>query len=423
MNKKASAINAIWFFLITFSVVAASWTGKMAEVTKAGFDGAKSAVTLAIGLIGAMALWLGIMKVAEKAGLLNVVAKLIRPIMVRLFPEIPSNHPAVSAMVMNIAANMLGLGNAATPMGIKAMQELNTLNKDKETATNSMALFLAINTSGVALLPLGVIAVRSAAGAKDAASIFIPSLLATMISTLVAIIICKLFEKRSKQKHFIEKQVEPLQDLSEPNEEPVRYSFFSRILFILSIVAIFTGLLREIVTTGISMQFFSDWAVPLLMLLFLGVGFTKGVKVYEVLTDGAKQGFDVALRIIPFLVAIFAAISMFRASGAMDILIKILSPVTNLIGMPAEALSMALIRPLSGSGAFAVMSEVVNKDPDSFLSYLVSTMMGSTETTFYVMAVYFGAVGIKKVRHALIAGLSADVAGALASIFLCKLFF
>ncbi|MDH6088223.1 nucleoside recognition domain-containing protein [Umezakia ovalisporum] len=437
MKKSSSPLNGIWLFLIVSATVVAAHNGKMSTLTEASFKAAESAVTLAIGLIGAMALWLGIMKVAETAGMMRFIARLIRPLMSRLFPEIPVNHPAMSAMVINMAANALGLGNAATPMGLKAMAELNKLNPHPGTATDAMCLFLAINTSSVTLLPLSVITVRASAGASNPAAIVLPSIIATIISTAIAIIASKLFARRaSSSLTSVEYELETTPADSKtpvdetPESELIPPGMMGNIVFAGLIVAFLAAVFYRLSIRGLpyifSMVFISNlsnWLLPILICLFLLFGYFRGVKVYEVLTEGAKEGFEIAIRIIPFLVAIFVAIGMFRASGALDILTAIFSPITSLITLPPEALPMALIRPLSGSGSFGLMSEIVKNDPDSFLSFLVSTMQGSTETTFYVMAVYFGSIGIVRTSYTIPAALCADAAGMLASLVICRLMF
>jgi spore maturation protein SpmA len=437
MKQKPSAINIIWLAMVVLATVTAAYTGKMDALTKASFESAKDAVVLAIGLIGPMALWLGIMKVAEAGGLMQIIARRVRPLMVRLFPEVPHDHPAMSAMIMNMAANALGLGNAATPMGIKAMQELEKLATEKGTATNAMCLFLAINTSCVTILPLGVITVRAAAGSTNPASIFIPSLIATCCSTLVAITMAKILAAREHEPAIDrEQQAKAGQPLLEPNAAPETMSELvppgpaGRIFIWLMIAAFLGGIGYQLsmssepfAFSATSLNALSSWLIPMLISGLLIFGYLRGVKVYEALTDGAKEGFSTAVRIIPFMVAIFVAIGMFRASGAMEIMITILSPVTTAMGMPAEALAMALMRPLSGSGAFGLMSEIVNQGPNSFLADLVSVIQGSTETTFYILAVYFGAVGIRRTRHALPAALCADAAGIIASVLVCNFWF
>jgi spore maturation protein SpmA len=375
-----------------------------------------------------MALWLGVMKVAEAGGLMQIVARGVRPVMVRLFPEIPPEHPAMSAMIMNMAANALGLGNAATPMGIKAMQELEKLASEKGTATNSMCLFLAINTSSVTLLPLGVITVRAAAGATSPAAILVPALVATMCSTVVAIIMSKLLSRRGEQLDPVSLEKNEAVMVAEEPVELCPPGIWGKGFVWLCLLGFAGGIVYQLSQHGLADLFVvanlnvvSNWLIPVLLSFLLLFGYLRGVKVYEAMTEGAKEGFATVIRIIPFMVAIFVAIGMFRASGAMDLLIRLFSPLTDLIHMPAEALSMAFMRPLSGSGAFGIMSEIVSKDPDSFLSFLVSTMQGSTETTFYVLAVYFGSIGVKRTRHALPAALCADAAGILAAVFICNL--
>ena len=427
MKEKASAINIIWFSIILISITSAAWLGKMSEVTLALFEESKAAVMLAIGLIGSMAFWLGMMKVLEAAGALKIIAKIVRPVMSKLFPEIPKEHPAIGALVMNMSANMLGMGNAATPFGINAMQELDKLNGEKGRATNAMCLFLAINTSSVTLLPLGVITIRAAAGAKEPASILIPSLLATIVSTTVAIIATKLMQRGTPDCTASETQ--PEIEEKEPEVKEKKASIGKKITASLFMLLIFAGMIYQIATSDLSGLNFtgvtkavSDWLIPMIVGAILVFGYLKNVKIYETLCSGAKEGFNTAVRIIPFMVAIFAAVGMFKASGAMDIMIRALNPVTSLVGLPAEALPMALMRPLSGSGAFGIMSQIVGNEPDSFLSFLVSVMQGSTETTFYVLALYFGAVSIKNSRHALPAALCADFAGIMAAVAFCHLF-
>jgi len=433
MKTKSSPINIIWLFMVVAATVTASYTGKMEAVTQASFSSAKSAVTLAIGLVGAMALWLGIMKVVEAAGALKMIARAIRPLMTRLFPDVPSDHPAMSAMIMNMAANALGLGNAATPMGIKAMKELENINSEKGTASDAMCLFLAINTSSVTLLPLGVITVRAAAGAMNPSSILLTSIFATAVSTATAIAASKFVTRKKRPAATVDNSTpqNPPEDENEIQKEDfelIKPGVTGRIVMGALVLAFMGGIVYNIIINGApdvtDPSFFtslSTWLIPILISSLLLFGYFRGVKIYETLTDGAKEGFNIAVRIIPYMVAIFVAIGMFRASGALELMTSILTPITSLLGMPAEALPMALIRPLSGSGAFGVMSEIVNNNPDSFLSFLVSTMQGSTETTFYVLAVYFGAAGIKRMRHAIPVALLADTAGILASLFICSL--
>lgn len=425
--------------MIVSATVVAAFNGTLAEVTKASFEAAETAVTLAIGLIGGMALWLGLIQVVEAAGGMRAIARLIRPVMIRLFPDVPAYHPAMSAMVLNMAANALGLGNAATPMGLKAMTELDKLNPHKGIATDAMILFLAINTSSVTLIPIGVITIRASSGADNPAAILLPTLFATVCSSLTAIIVSKWCARRQS----ISDSNPDLNSIeiaaTDETEEPVteeqlenRYppSKISQFIFISLIVAFSVALIHQMSQTPlqsiISTQTFeqvSSGIVPVLICGFLLFGYFKGIPVYETVTEGAKEGFKVAIRIIPFMVAIFVAIAMFRASGALNIIAALLSPLTTPIGLPTEALSMAFIRPLSGSGAFGLMSEIVEKDPNSFLANLVSTMQGSTETTFYVIAVYFGSINITNTRYTLLAALSADIVGLISAVMICHLVF
>lgn len=396
---------------------------KMKDVTAAVISYAGTAVSIALGLIGIMALWLGIMKIAEEAGLIKIIARSLKPLTKKLFPEIPSEHPAMSSMIMNISANMLGLGNAATPFGLKAMEEMEKINPNKGTATNSMVTFLAINTAGLTLIPATAIAVRAASGSSNPAIIIGTTIFGALCATIAGVTAAKIIEKFYLQSwSFIEWFKKNLK-------------FFG--LFFLTAVVIFllfiTGFAKQVgnVFSFISAEGFKDFikvvsnlAIPLLIIVFVGYGAIKKVKVYESFVEGAKEGFNIAVKIIPYLVAMLIAIGIFRAGGGMDWLILFLQPLTNLIGLPAEALPMALMRPLSGSGSLGIMSEnLAVYGPDSFIGILVSTFYGSTETTFYVLALYFGAVNIKNTRHALPVGLIADSAGILGALFIVKLLF
>ncbi|MEA1946900.1 MAG: nucleoside recognition domain-containing protein, partial [Thermodesulfobacteriota bacterium] len=355
----------------------------MEVLSKAMIESATGAVELAIGLVGVMALFLGLMKVAEAGGLLTILARLIRPLMVRLFPDVPADHPAMGAMILNLAANMLGLGNAATPFGIRAMQELDKLNPQHGTATNSMALFLAINTSSVTLLPTGVIALRAAAGASDPAAILPTTLFATIGSTTVAVIAAKLYQRLSPLT--VDDGADIQQAPSNSNDEvkmPLKDAAQGYPLWVsLAALTAMVALIPVAVFYGRSV---SPWIIPSLMVGFLGFGLVRRVRVYEVFVEGAKDGFRVAIRIIPYLVAILVAVDMLRASGFMDSMVGALGGITGSFGLPAEALPMALMRPLSGSGAYGILASIINDPaigPDSYTGYLVSTLQGSTETT------------------------------------------
>jgi spore maturation protein SpmA len=419
------AIIAVAFVMGAVRQIAWDGVGEapMALLGKGMIDAAGGAVTLAIGLVGVMALFLGLMKVAEEGGLLRIIAKVLRPLLVRLFPDVPADHPAMGSMILNMSANALGLGNAATPFGIRAMQQLDELNPHKGTATNAMALFLAINTSSVTLLPTGVIALRAAAGSTDPAGIVPTTLFATICSTAVAILSAKLLAPRfaavpaaSTPPRESEGTEEDILEAQEHLESAASeaYPLWVSVTALLGVAAL-------VPLTVVFGREIAPWIVPGLMVGLLGFGTAKRVQVYECFVEGAKDGFNVALRIIPYLVAILTAVAMFRASGAMEALIAPLGAVTGLLGLPAEALPMALLRPLSGSGAYGVLASIIQDPahgPDSLVGYLVSTFQGSTETTFYVLAVYFGAVGIRRIRHALFAALLADVAGIAAAVFI-----
>lgn len=389
------------------------------KITDAALEYAGISVEIAMGLIGIMSLWLGIMKIGEEAGLINIIAKMARPLMKFLFPDIPDNHPAIGSMIMNISATFLGLGNAATPFGIKAMEDLNTLNDKKDTATNAMCTFLVINTASFALMPTTAIALRASAGSTQPALIIGTTMFASFTATVVGLIMVKLFENFPLSKHKIGTV------LLKGYKKLLTLFFIVAGLYLLSftgIYSVFSLIDAEFLKSGINL--ISNIAIPFVIFSFLIFGIKKRVKIYETFVEGAKEGFNVAVTIIPFLVAILISIGIFRASGGMDLLVYILSPLTTLIGFPAEALPMALMRPLSGSGSLGIMAEIIAvHGPDSFIGILVSTFFGSTETTFYVLAVYFGAVNIKNTRHALPAGLISDVAGILAALFIVKLIY
>ncbi|HVO73098.1 MAG TPA: nucleoside recognition domain-containing protein [Ignavibacteriaceae bacterium] len=396
---------------------------KLKEITNSALEYAGNAVNISLGLIGIMALWLGVMKVAEEAGLIKILAGWLRPLTKKLFPDVPSDHPAMGSMIMNISANMLGLGNAATPFGLKAMEELDKLNPDKGTATNAMVTFLAINTAGMTLIPATAIAIRAASGSSNPAIIIGTSLVGSGCATIAGLTAAKILEKFPLEGSGFSGWA---------SRYKKRLAWFAGIILLLFLI-FFTGLgaslgkifgfinpslFREII------QVISIIAIPLFIIFFIGYGAIKKVRVYEQFVEGAKEGFNIAVRIIPYLVAMLMAIAIFRAGGAMDWLIYILHPLTNLIGMPVEALPMALMRPLSGNGSLGIMAEIISvHGPDSLIGIMVSTFYGSTETTFYILAVYFGAVNIKNTRHALPVGLIADICGILAATFIVNLLF
>jgi spore maturation protein SpmA len=434
-------MNVVFFAIVLTAFLAAGWsqlawdpagggTAPMEALSTAMVDSAAGAVDLAIGLIGVMTLFLGLMKVAEAGGMLTFIARLIRPLMTRLFPDVPAEHPAMGAMILNLSANALGLGNAATPFGIRAMQELDRLNDRPGVATDSMVLFLAINTSSVTLLPTGVIALRAAAGSADPAAILPTTLFATLCSTAVAIIGARIYRRffplppltaappreagPEAPAAVDDGAAEPL-----PEDAGQAYPVWISYLALATLVA----LIPVMVAYG---EVISPWILPGLMLGFLAFGVARRVRIYEVFVEGAKEGFQVAVRIIPYLVAILVAVGMFRASGAMDALVAAIGGVTSRVGLPAEALPMALLRPLSGSGAYGIMAAIINDPaigPDSYVGYLVSTLQGTTETTFYVLAVYFGAVQVRRLRHGLATALTADAAGIAGAVAACSYLF
>jgi len=403
-------MNAIFLAIVGIAFVVAAWR-QLTWTAPAGEAEAQSPMeVLELGMID------------EAGGLLRIIARLLRPVMIRLFPDVPAEHPAMGAIIMNLSANVMGLGNAATPFGIRAMQELDTLNPHKGTATNAMALFMAINTSAVTLLPTGVIALRAAAGSGDPAGIVPTTLVATICSTTVAIASCKLLQDRfavpPPEPAGAMETIDARDDLVEtpmPDESGEPYPGWVSAIALAVVVA----LVPLTIWFGNAI---APWIIPGLMVALLGFGAARRVRVYEMFVEGARDGFNVAVRIIPYLVAILVAVGMFRDSGAMELLVQPLGRITDTFGLPADALPMALMRPLSGSGAYGILASIINDPavgPDSYTGYLVSTIQGSTETTFYVLAVYFGAVSVRRVRHALPCALMADAAGVAAAVAIC----
>jgi spore maturation protein SpmA len=407
-------VNWVFFLLPTLSLLAAAASGDMEALSRAILASAEAAVPLALGLVGVMALFLGLMKVAEEAGLLTSLARLLAPLLHRLFPEIPPDHPAMGAMLMNVAANMLGLGNAATPFGIRAMEHLDTLNPHKGTATNAQALFLAINTASVTILPTSVIALRSGLGSTNPAAVVAPTLIATLVSTLVAIVAARLLQRMVPA---------PVDAAAVPNAPGPGWPMAQAGLSVVALIAALAivALIAALAAWG---RMVGHWLIPCLMVGLLGYGLLRRVRIYEVFVAGAREGFEVAVRIIPYLVAILVAVGMLRASGAMALALDPLARLMAPLGIPAEALTLAALRSLSGSGSFGLLATQL-QDPaigvDSPTGVLLGTIYGSSETTFYVIAVYFGAVGIRRIRHALAAGLIADVAGLVAAVIACRI--
>jgi spore maturation protein SpmA len=433
-------LNWIWLALILGSVVYGGLTGRMQAVSDAVFESARAAVDLVIGLVGVMVFFLGLMRVARDGGLLRAVARGLAPLMRRLFPDVPTDHPAMGAMVMNFATNILGLGNAATPFGLKAMVELDRLNRRPGVATDAMAMFLAINASSITLMPpTGTIAIRAAAGSADPFAVWIPTLFATTCSTLAAV--AAVYALRARERALPEpaapaapppERAAPAVDESLAAEGPaapagpIRRLVVAGVLVALGVGLALHGAELAIDAPGgeVAKSLLKAWLFPVLIASLLLVGFAGRVPVYESMVAGAREGLDMAVRILPFLVAILVAVAMFRASGALDLLVRGLDPLTSRVGFPGEALPMALLRPLSGSGAFGVMAEIVKTHgPDSFVGNLVCTLQGTTETTFYVLTLYFGAAGVRNMRYTLAACLLADVAGLAGATAACHFFF
>jgi len=433
-------LNAIFVAIVLVAFGTAAWrelswipvdgaASPMQALSAATIASAGDAVTLAIGLIGAMALFLGLMKIAEAGGLLTILARLIRPLMTRLFRDVPPEHPAMGAMVLNLSANALGLGNAATPFGIRAMQELDRLNPRPGTATDAMALFLAINTSSVTLLPTAVIALRASAGSSDPAGILPTTLFASICGTAAAVVtafaLARFFPAGAgvgtdgDRARAVPAAGAAAGGVALVDGGATGYPLWASVLALAALAA----MVPVTVAWG---RTISPWIVPALVAGFLCFGLLRGVPVYERFVEGAKDGFEVAVRIIPYLVAILVAIGMLRASGALDAIVAAIGGFTGRFGLPAEALPMALLRPLSGSGAYGVMASIIGDPaigPDSYVGYLVSTLQGSSETTFYVLAVYFGAVQVRRVRHTLAAALVADLVAVVAAVAACRYLF
>ena len=407
-------LNYIWvaFFVIAFiiAVVKLLFMGDFEvfpTMMDSTFSSSKTAFEISLGLTGVLSLWLGIMKIGEKGGVVNVLARLLSPIFVRLFPNIPKGHPVTGSIFMNIAANMLGLDNAATPLGLKAMEQLQELNTKKDTASNPMIMFLVLNTSGLTLIPVSIMVYRAQMGAAQPTDIFVPILLATFFSTLSGIVITSLFQRINLINRTI------------------LFTLGGACVAVAGIIWAFSQMDKsqvDIVSTTV--------ANILLMLIIIGFilsGVRHKINVYDAFIEGAKDGFQTAVRIIPYLVAILVGIGVFRASGAMDMLIEGIKWSVSAVGGDTEfvgALPTALMKPLSGSGARGMMVDAMTTyGADSFVGRLSCVFQGSTDTTFYILAVYFGSVGIRYTRHAVACGLLADLAGIIAAVAICYMFF
>lgn len=447
-------LNYIWLGLVVAAVLIGAANDKLDAVGKAAFERAEYAVMgLALPLAGVMALWLGVMRLAEKAGLINVMARALRPVMRKLFPDVPPEHPAMGSMLMNMAANILGLSNAATPLGIRAMKDLETLNPRPGVASNAMCTFLAINTSSIQLIPATAIAVLAVAQATNAFAIVSTALMATVCSTIAGITAVKLLEKlpgyrlppvteaERTQKAATETE-KPAEEKNSPaDSEPVAPinafgwlalavfgGVFAWAFLRIGFPEVFGKTASEALAkqNGFlrTMNAISLLSIPLLLSFFPLYAALRRVKVYEEFVEGAKEGFKTSVMIIPYLVAILVAIGMFREAGGIEMISKALKPALDAVGFPTELLPLCLVRPLSGSGTLGLFSDIVKEfGPDSLLARTAGTIFGSTETTFYVIAVYFGAVAVKRTRHAVPAGLIADVVGIIASVIICKMMF
>jgi spore maturation protein SpmA len=407
-------LNYIWiaFFLIAFVValVKLLFFGDMdvfPALMQSTFDMSKTGFELSLGLTGVMTLWLGLMKVGEKGGMVQLLSRWLGPFFSRLFPEIPKNHPATGSIMMNLAANMLGLDNAATPLGLKAMEQLQSINPDKTRASNAMIMFLVLNTSGLTLIPISVMVYRAQLGAADPSDVFLPILLSTFFATMAGIVAVSVYQ---------------------------RINLFNRVLLaymggislvIAGIIFYFTTLPKSEVGPVSSVA--GNVILFTVIVSFIALAWRKRVNVYETFIEGAKEGFNIAIKIIPYLVAILVAIGVFRTSGAMDFIIDGIRLLVTALGIDAgfvEALPTAFMKPLSGAGARGLMVDAMTTHgADSFIGRLSCTFQGATDTTFYIIAVYFGSVGITKTRHAVACGLIADLAGVVAAIFIAYLFF
>lgn len=407
-------LNYIWiaFFLVAFVIalvrlVFMGDTEVFPAIMNSTFDTSKTAFEISLGLTGVLSLWLGIMKIGEKGGVVNVVARVLSPVFTRLFPDIPKGHPVTGSIFMNVAANMLGLDNAATPLGLKAMEQLQELNPKKDTATNPMIMFLVLNTSGLTLIPVSIMVYRAQMGAAQPTDIFVPILLATFFSTLAGIIVTSLYQ---------------------------RINLINRTMLLTLggmcavVAAIIWGFSQmdksqmNVVSTSVA-----NILLMTIIVVFILAGMRHRINVYDAFIEGAKDGFTTAVRIIPYLVAILVGIGVFRASGAMDMLIDGIKWIVSTLGGNTDfvgALPTALMKPLSGSGARGMMVDAMTTyGADSFVGRLSCIFQGSTDTTFYILAVYFGSVGVRYTRHAVACGLLADLAGVVAAIAICYLFF
>jgi len=407
-------LNYIWiaFFIIAFVVALMKLifmgdTAVFPAMMNSTFEMSKTAFEISLGLTGVLSLWLGIMKIGERGGVVNALARMLSPVFTKLFPDIPKGHPVTGSIFMNISANMLGLDNAATPLGLKAMEQLQALNEKKDTATNSMIMFLVLNTSGLTLIPVSIMAYRAQLGAAQPTDVFIPILLATFFSTLAGIVVTSLYQKTNLLN------------------KGILLTLLGACVMVAAIIWGFDRMDKEqmnLVSTSVA-----NILLMSIIIAFIWAGVRKKVNVYDVFIEGAKEGFHTAVRIIPYLVAILVGVAVFRASGAMDMLIAGIRWLVELCGGNTDfagALPTALMKPLSGAGARGIMVDTMTTyGADSFVGRLSCIFQGSTDTTFYILAVYFGSIGVRYTRHAVVCGLLADLAGVIAAIGIAYLFF
>jgi spore maturation protein SpmA len=467
-------LNYIWLGLIALAVLIGGFRGNLSDVGDSAVDGAKTAVTLATTLVAVMTMWLGLMRLADKAGLVKLLGRLIKPILLFLFPDVPPNHPALGSITLNVAANILGLNNAATPLGLRAMSELESLNQHPGVATNAMCMLLAINTSGITLIPVSVLALLAAYHGTNPTRIIGTSLAATAVAHLFAIGTCKLLERtrwsvrqldapidssQVREVHAAALEGAEVEQKAEAADATLPWRPGSRWI-LAAFCGLFVGLIfgmafpelarwfaarwgdmvpyfanppatNQVVAPDVAQKFFlwrlvealSTLVLPWLILLFPLYAALRGIPVYEEFVDGAKEGFNVILRVFPYMVGMLMAVFMFKTAGGLDLFRAMISPVTDLIHFPAELVPMAVIRPFSAPAALGFLADLI-KDPhygpNNLITLMGCTLYGCSETTFYVIAVYFGSVGVRKTRHAIPAGLVADIVGPIAAVIICR---
>lgn len=454
-------LNVIWLVLLVLAVLLGGFTGKIREVGDGAIASANTAVTIVAGLVAVLTLWQGLMRLAEKAGLVHRLGLALRPVMRFLFPDVPANHPAMGAIILNMAANILGLNNAATPLGLRAMAELNRLNRHPGVATNAQCMLLAVNTSSITLIPVTVIALLATAKSRNPTAIIGTSLAATAVAHAAAILTCKILERSRWYRLPAAPVADPAAVAPDPSPERVAservedapnvvaevetdaalpwvphakpiLAAVGAVFVAMFVVTAFPESIGRVPAPGEAGRFFglrvvdalSVMAMPWLIVFFPLYAALRRVPVYDEFVEGGKEGFQTALRILPFVVAMLTAIGMFRAAGGLDLVTAALRPLTGLVGFPPELVPLALIRPFSGSASLGILSDLMNSyGPDHFLTLTAATFYGCSETTFYVLAVYFGSVGIRRTRHAVPAGIVADVVGPVASLLVCRAVF